>query len=73
MQGPEAVNRAVEGDEVALRVLAPEQWAHLKNGTLPCSADFFPAATVQFTCEPCITLLAINKVIACQHMLKATL
>ncbi len=51
-QGLEAVNRTVEGDEVALRVLAPEQWAHLKNGTLPCSADFATAATVQFTCEP---------------------
>ena len=59
-QGPEAVNRAVEGDEVALRVFAPEQWAHLKNGTLPCSADFAPAPTVQFTCEPCACSLSCN-------------
>ena len=49
-QGHEAQNRALEGDEVALRVCAPEQWVHMKGGALPRSADFSPAPTVQFMC-----------------------
>lgn len=52
-QGLEALNQAIEGDEVVLRILSLEQWVHLKDGALPRSADFAPAPTVQFTCELC--------------------
>ena len=51
-QGPDAQNRALEGDEVALRVRAPEQWVHMKGGALPRSSDFAPPPTVQFMCVP---------------------
>lgn len=30
-----AQNRAVDGDEVALRVLPPSQWHHMRGGALP--------------------------------------
>lgn len=39
LQGP-AQNRAVDGDEVALHILPPAQWHHMRGGALP-SGDLF--------------------------------
>lgn len=43
-QGPAWQNRAIEGDVVALRILPPEEWVHMKGGALPRSADFAAAS-----------------------------
>lgn len=42
MQGAAYQNRAIEGDVVALSILPPEEWLHMKGGALPRSADFAP-------------------------------
>ena len=47
LQGPACQNRAIEGDVVALRILQPEQWVHMKGFGLPRSADFAAAVTAR--------------------------
>lgn len=40
-----AQNRAVDGDEVALQILPPAQWRHMRGGVLPTGDLFWGAAS----------------------------